>query len=217
MKSRSAAIRTALTKYNAAANALPIPRPNLSWEEVVEYAFLADFDLLRDTRQDIRTRPWATPAARLAMDAFFKLRRAAEEIDRLNIEIRRLATFMRDETVFLRWKQAEIELTNPALAYQVQIYQAVAGRYQEHHTTILNKITQLNGFTGGVLFGTRQAEALVAAECPTMPLSSITPSHAAMETDAVDDCEREQAEDDQEAEVMGAYFSILQMSYDGGY
>ena len=52
LKSRSAAIHTALTKYNTATDALPVPQSNLSWEEVVEYAFLADFDLLRDTRQD---------------------------------------------------------------------------------------------------------------------------------------------------------------------
>jgi len=34
--------------------------------------FLADFDLLRDARQDISQRPWATPAGRLAMDLYFK-------------------------------------------------------------------------------------------------------------------------------------------------
>ena len=39
------------------------------------YTFLADFDLLRDTRQDIRSRPWATPAGRLALDNYFKVLR----------------------------------------------------------------------------------------------------------------------------------------------
>jgi len=216
LKSRSAAIRTALTKYNIAANALPLPRPNLSWEEVVEYAFLADFDLLRDTWQDIRTRPWATPAARLAMDSFFKLRCAAEEIDHLNVEIRRFAMFMHDETAFLLSKEAEVRLVNPPLAHQISIFRAVAGRYQEHHAAILNKITQLEGFTGGGLFGTCLPEAPLAVECLRVPPSPITPSHAAqaMETDDVDEdaCEQEQAEDDQEAEVMGAYYSILQLS-----
>src|SRR5271156_5544293 len=97
LKARSRAIRTALDRYNIAATALVPPRQLLDWEQVVEYAFLSDFDLLRDTRQDIRNRPWATPAARLAMDQSFKLRRAKEEIKRLNIEIRRFATYMRDE------------------------------------------------------------------------------------------------------------------------
>ena len=87
LKAHSQAIRTGLTKYNSAAAELQPPHDELSWDEVVEYAFLADFDLLRDTRQDIRKRPWATPAARLTMDSYFKILRAKEEIVRLNVEI----------------------------------------------------------------------------------------------------------------------------------
>ena len=64
------------------------PRPTLDWDQVVEYTFLADFDLLRDTRQDIRTCPWATPAACLAMDSYFKVLWAAEEIQCLNVHVR---------------------------------------------------------------------------------------------------------------------------------
>ena len=71
LKLRSAAIWTAVFKYNiAAANLCPV-RQELTWEEVVEYAFLADFNLLRDTRQDIHSWPWATPAACQAMDGYF--------------------------------------------------------------------------------------------------------------------------------------------------
>jgi hypothetical protein len=83
-------------------------RPPLSWDEAVEYVFLSDFDLLRDTRQDIRKRPWATPAGHLAMDDYFKLLRAKEEILRLNIEIPRLATYMRDEEAYLQVKEEEV-------------------------------------------------------------------------------------------------------------
>jgi hypothetical protein len=54
LQKRSTAVRSALDQYNAAAKALRPPRPTLRWEDVVEYAFLSDFDLLRDTRQDIR-------------------------------------------------------------------------------------------------------------------------------------------------------------------
>jgi len=89
LQSRSQAIRSALERYNTAARLLPIPRRQLDWKEVVEYTFLADFDLLRDARQDISDRPWATLAGRLAMDLHFKIERAHEEITRLNVEIRR--------------------------------------------------------------------------------------------------------------------------------
>jgi hypothetical protein len=72
----SAAIRTALDRYNTAACALSPPRPSLSWDEVVEYAFLSDFDLLRDARQDVSQHAWATPAGCLAMDTYFKMQHA---------------------------------------------------------------------------------------------------------------------------------------------
>ncbi|KAG2343102.1 hypothetical protein BDR05DRAFT_976169 [Suillus weaverae] len=45
---RSAAIQTALDRYNTAARALRPPCASLSWEEVVEYTFLSNFDLLHD-------------------------------------------------------------------------------------------------------------------------------------------------------------------------
>ncbi|KAG6821969.1 hypothetical protein H0H92_015871, partial [Tricholoma furcatifolium] len=52
LKARSQAIRSALDRYNDAATLMSPPRASLSWNEIIEYAFLADFDLLRDTRQD---------------------------------------------------------------------------------------------------------------------------------------------------------------------
>jgi hypothetical protein len=48
---------------------------------------LAEFDLLRDTRQDIRQFPWAQPLNREAMNLSFGIKRAKEEILRLNVEI----------------------------------------------------------------------------------------------------------------------------------
>ena len=119
LRSRSVAIRVAVGRYNVAAAALTPARQELCWDEVVEYAFLADFDLLRDARQDIRSRPWATPAARQAMGSYFKLLRAEEEIVRLNVEIRRFITFMCDEDAELSAKEIEVGLTDPALAYQI--------------------------------------------------------------------------------------------------
>ncbi|THU84381.1 hypothetical protein K435DRAFT_589530, partial [Dendrothele bispora CBS 962.96] len=94
LKSRSQAIRTALDQYNAAAASLKPPKPALTWEQIVECTFLSDFDLLRDTREDIRERPWSRPRERKAMDRYFKILRAREEIKRLNVEIRCVATFL---------------------------------------------------------------------------------------------------------------------------
>ncbi|KAH6906938.1 hypothetical protein BKA70DRAFT_1372270 [Coprinopsis sp. MPI-PUGE-AT-0042] len=51
---RSKAIRAALDRYNDAAKRMLPPRPQLTWDQIVDYSFLADFDLLRDSREDIR-------------------------------------------------------------------------------------------------------------------------------------------------------------------
>jgi hypothetical protein len=53
LQARSSTIKTALDHYNTAARALSPPRRALTFEEVIEYTFLADFDLLRDTRENI--------------------------------------------------------------------------------------------------------------------------------------------------------------------
>lgn len=54
LQKRSAAIWTALDQYDTAARALQPPRTTLKWEDVVEYVFLSDFDLLRDARQNVQ-------------------------------------------------------------------------------------------------------------------------------------------------------------------
>ncbi|KAI6029113.1 hypothetical protein BKA83DRAFT_4047722 [Pisolithus microcarpus] len=88
LQTRSAAIKVALDRYNKCALVVQPPRQMLQWEEFVEYTFLADFDLLRDTCEDISQCPWAHPTARFTLDTFFKMCQAEEEIACLNIEIR---------------------------------------------------------------------------------------------------------------------------------
>jgi hypothetical protein len=189
---------------------------------VVEYTFLADFDLLRDTRQDIRTRPWATPAARLAMDSYFKVLRAAEEVERLNIEIPRLTTFMRDEQAYLVAKEMELATTDPILAHQVQIYRMQRGRFIGHHTAILNQLAALPGFTGtgGNFFGVRVTDQMLPVELPTTPdLMQPLSDNVEVENEMIDkedDLAAEQAGEDQDEHLVGAFYTVLEMSNDGG-
>ncbi|KAI5991914.1 hypothetical protein EDD15DRAFT_2388404 [Pisolithus albus] len=151
LQTRSAAIRAALTQYNSAAKALG--RRTLEFDEVVEYAFLADFDLLRDTRQDISTRPWASPTGRLAINTYFKLCRAEEEVIRLNVEIRRVATYLVDEDRYLRACEALYQDANPILAYQISRYRAIRSRFTPLHLRSLEKISHLPGFNGTLSLG----------------------------------------------------------------
>ncbi|KIJ57766.1 hypothetical protein HYDPIDRAFT_34807 [Hydnomerulius pinastri MD-312] len=153
LQTRSAAIRMALDRYNTAAQAMRPPRRTLQWDEVVEYAFLADFDLLRDTRQDVSQRPWATPAARYAMDLHFKMVRAEEEIQCLNTELQRLLTYIIDEERYLLRCEELLKPQHPALARQVALRRGVRGRCNMAHIQRLHNLSKLPGFTGTFAVG----------------------------------------------------------------
>ena len=150
LHARSGAIRTALVRYNDAAQKVIPPRQTLEFNEVIEWAFLSDFDLLRDARQDVRERPWAMPIGRRAVDDYFHMLRAREEIIRCNNEVQRIATHLRDEARFLHFHEEVHRFTNPLLAHQITRYRQVRGRFDAHHRQQLKAISLLNGFTGSI-------------------------------------------------------------------
>lgn len=155
----------------------------------------------------------------MAMDSYFKLQRAEEEIFRLNVEIPRLATFMRDENTYLRNKQVDIQATNPALAHQIGVHHMEGGRFIQHHTKILNQIVALKGYSGGPLLGTHVPDVEATITMPMAPvppvatslLADINLSHG---VDRQEDLEEEEAGENEEMEAMGAYYSVIQMSID---
>ncbi|KAF8131776.1 hypothetical protein K438DRAFT_1788198 [Mycena galopus ATCC 62051] len=153
LQSRSKAIRNAIERYNEVALAMDPPMPTLSWDEVVNYGFLAEFDLLRDTRDSVRSRPWTRPNYRLAMDSYFKILRAQEEIKRLNIEIRRVVTWINDEDIFLRKKEDEYMVSNPTLAVQISQYRLRRARSDTNHMNRFWALAKTPGFTGSVVSG----------------------------------------------------------------
>ncbi|KAJ7022152.1 hypothetical protein C8F04DRAFT_1272872 [Mycena alexandri] len=157
LQARSQAIRSALKSYNTAAAAL-VPRGReLHWSEVVEYTFLADFDLLRDPEKLGEVRPWATPAARLLLDKYFKIERAKEEIQRCNIEIRRLVTYIRDERKYLSGVEDRLRETDPGLSWCVRSYRMERERYNTMHIERFSRLAAKAGsrFTGTLLPGVR--------------------------------------------------------------
>ncbi|KAG6875477.1 hypothetical protein C0993_009033 [Termitomyces sp. T159_Od127] len=95
LQTRSKTIRAAITRYNNLA--IPLGKPTLDWTKVSHYAFLDDFYILRHSRNGINQKPWADPVIRETMRKFQRLQRAKEEINRCNIEIRRLHTSIVDE------------------------------------------------------------------------------------------------------------------------
>jgi hypothetical protein len=160
LRTRSQAVRNSLEHYNAATATVNPPRPPLSWNDIVKYAFLSEFDLLRDSRQDICERPWSRPACRVAMDQHFKILRAHEEILRLNIEIRRVITYMRDEDAFLLKKECDLRDVDPILANQVALRREDRGRFNELHLKWFRKLSTHPGFTGSIIPGVSRDAAI---------------------------------------------------------
>jgi hypothetical protein len=80
LQAQSKAIRNVIERYNMVALSMEPLMPTLDWDQVVNYGFLGEFNLLRDTTDSISSRPWTCQSYRLAMDSYFKILRAREEI-----------------------------------------------------------------------------------------------------------------------------------------
>lgn len=61
LTSRVVTVKASITKFNRSAQALDPPRPTLTAAEVLNKTFVAEFNMLREARTDIRTKPWADP------------------------------------------------------------------------------------------------------------------------------------------------------------
>src|SRR5258706_15612052 len=107
-----------LNEYNKQAECLG--RPTLDFQQVVEYLFLSDFELLHHTHNDITQRPWVQPVIRNAMISWMKTERAKEEINRLNVEARRLKTYIWDSSVARQYAIQHLHHTDPPLATELQ-------------------------------------------------------------------------------------------------
>jgi hypothetical protein len=153
LKTRSEALKNAIKCFNAASSRLRPPGPTITWEEAVDYTFLAEFDLLQDTRKDIQEKPWAKPAGRIAMDKYFKTLRAHKEIAHLNVEIRRLLSYICDEESELRQKEREHTTSSPILSFHIMRYRLDRERYNKQHIKRIAKLAQLSGFSGDLSTG----------------------------------------------------------------
>jgi len=149
MKSRSNTIRSAIASYNAFARRLG--RPTLDFKKTMEYSFIAEFDLLRIGRTDIRAEPWSNPHNRALRDSYFRVIRAREEIKRLHLEMDRMHAWMRQERSDHETAVTELKETEPDLASElVTVY---AEQLRVHHVIRywLAKCQDLDGFAGTVV------------------------------------------------------------------
>ncbi|KAJ7745015.1 hypothetical protein DFH07DRAFT_776919 [Mycena maculata] len=221
LQARSKAIKAAIVRYNDATEAMEPPMPTLNWEEVVECAFLADFDLLREGRQDIRQEPWALPAGRAAMDQHFKLLRADEEIQRLNVEIHRFVTYMVDEEAFPAWEEGCLRTEgNEGITQQVRLLWMERGRFTSLHMKRLVKLSKLPSFTGSILSGVSVSKERYTPVVRDVEMVAPPPAEVVrpvgVELPALDEEEGEDDDNEEGVNALTALIQIVQISGDGG-
>lgn len=165
IKRREKAIHSALSRYNAAARALDPPRPTLSFKELTDYAYLANFDILKYSEHGAQGAEWSEPVNRRCVEAWQKIERAKEEIARLNIEIRRVRTHICDEEAFLVKHYKTLRLSDPDLAHALLKHIELTARINQRIQRDLIDIADLEGFTGDLSCATHTAASPIDSKC----------------------------------------------------
>ncbi|KAH9850690.1 hypothetical protein C2E23DRAFT_734479 [Lenzites betulinus] len=199
MQTRSRALRNAIITYNIAATALDPPRPKLDWDTVSHYHLLQEFELLNDTRADVRDKPWAQPAVRETVRRARRVARAHEEIASVNLEAQRLHTSIHDEEALFARVLEHLRRTND-LAYGAVLEYTTRRRAASAHVlTSLKTLYALEGFSGNPMPGLRVGGP------PTLPFDDdqqamsrqdVVMTEAVGRTGGMEEVEEEDIEDD---------------------
>lgn len=144
-----------MNEYNDAARALVPPRPTVDWDKVSHYSFIEEFSLLQDTRNDIRSRTWARPEVREAIRTSKRIRRAQEEIQNCNREVRRVHTWIRDEELLFREVLARLKAERNELYPAVLDYCRHRRAANARNMAYIERIYGLLGFSGQKIPGLR--------------------------------------------------------------
>ncbi|KAF8515748.1 hypothetical protein JB92DRAFT_3114698 [Gautieria morchelliformis] len=142
-------------KYNFLTPKQDPPRPQLEYRDIAGYGMLVDFELLKHSRHDIMEKPWSIAANHLFTSKYFKIIRANEEIQRLNVEIHRMRTWVDDEDRHLLHAYEELKKTDPELSTHVKSLYNTRHPVNDVHRARIRAIYRLPGFTGPDMPGTR--------------------------------------------------------------
>lgn len=155
LKRRSQAVKTAVTEYNTAAGLFNQSIKKLDIKEVLDFVYIGQFDLLRSSRRNLTSKPWTRPAEREALTSYYKLQRAQEEIKRLNVEIRRLLTYIHDHRLQVEQILADMKISDPHLAHQLERNFKARRALDRVHLSRFKKLVKSGGFTGSCVLGLR--------------------------------------------------------------
>ncbi len=155
LQTRCKTIHRAVNEFNTAAAALESPRPPLDWSQVANYAFVEQFTLLQDTRNDLHSKTWSQPFGREVLKSHRRIARAKEEVDICNLEACRLLTSIRDEDSHFISTLARLSESNDPIYGAVEEF---ATRHRHINKGIkrrINQIPNLPGFSGALQPGIR--------------------------------------------------------------
>jgi hypothetical protein len=129
------------------------PAPKLTWKDVVDLAFVADFDLLRDQYslpvESLPEQPWMKPGYREIANRYFKIARAREELKRIYVEAPRLRHWIEAEEGLYRTTIKRLtDEGDAALAQAVADRWARRSRVNAHHQVMLNELETQAGYEG---------------------------------------------------------------------
>ncbi|KAG1787600.1 uncharacterized protein HD556DRAFT_1448609 [Suillus plorans] len=150
---RSAAIRTALEKYNRLAPLQNPPCPVLDYSEIVRYASLGEFSILKHSHHNILTKPWTVSANRKMAAKYFKLVQSHEEIVWLNVEIKRLQSWVEheDRTMLEAIDSLLADDPDSSLIAELKTLYAKRHHINNNHCKRLQQIYALDRYTGECL------------------------------------------------------------------
>jgi hypothetical protein len=188
LQTRCKAIQKALKDYNAAALELNPPRSTLEWSRVSHYAFLEEFNLLADTRQDVRDKPWAQPAIRETMKRALRVKRAQEEIIECNRALKRLHTSIRDEKLHFEQILQKLREEGRGIYGAVEKFVIYRTRVNDHLLRRIFQTYHLDGYTGDKVPGIRKGSTAQDQD-PYTPNAApqIDPTSGAKTSDWSDD------------------------------
>ncbi|EIW84255.1 hypothetical protein CONPUDRAFT_49671 [Coniophora puteana RWD-64-598 SS2] len=217
LQTRCKAIQNAIKTYNTAAHA--IGKPALDWSKVSNYSFLEEFTLLRESRDDIRAKRWTQPVIRELMKQSLRVERAKEEVVRLNVEVRRLHTFIVDEKKQFTQVLADLERKHDPVHGAVLEFCRRRRRVNARLMERLEDVFALEGFSGSREPGvSANNDAIVLTHDPILS-TELRTEETSGEVDKAtnddkdgDDDEGSEADDErlEEVGVLVDYYTNLQ-------
>ena len=174
------------------------------------------------------------------MDRYFKILCVREEIQRLNIEIRRVVTWIRDENRFLRKMEKNLRemegkleeqiAEDAGMAVQVRLYRERRGRFDAGHLDNFYKLAREPGFTGtlqcGVSVERREAQQrlrelraeLAGEDEEEMEVDDeeVVEAAGGVETNAGESDEEDEGHEAREEAVSGLLYQISMFAVDDG-